>query len=132
MSFFGKNINLSASQKIYLLTVHDLMRSHGHAHVRSIAETMNVSMPSVVEAMHKLEAEGLVYYEKRKFIILQPEARKLIAEYEGKRRRIALFVREVLCYSPEDSDSIAGKIIHCVDEDFCFRLYNHAREIVKT
>ncbi len=120
---------LSKTQKIYLLTVHELTLSHGHAHIIAIAKTLNVSMPSVIEAMRKLESKNLVHYGKRKYITLQPAAMSIVFGCEERTQVIENFARKVLSYSSHDSKLLARKLFHHVDDTFCSRLSKHINTI---
>ncbi|MBN2642552.1 MAG: metal-dependent transcriptional regulator [Victivallales bacterium] len=124
-------VNLSTTQKNYLLAVYELSCNHGHAHVRSIARKLNVSMPSVIEAMRTLEEKNLVDYKKRQFITLSPLADKVVSAFEQRKKLISVFIRQALLYPPADSEKIAEKMIHCVDESFCGKLKELTGEVLK-
>jgi DtxR family Mn-dependent transcriptional regulator len=117
---------ISLKQQIYLETIYDLSRSHGHAHVKGIAERLNNRMPSVTEAMRKLAAMGLVNYDVRKNISLTEKGMSIATELDKRHSVLADFYGEILGCNHAKAEEIACKVEHVVDAAFCDRLAGFA------
>ena len=118
--------NISLKQQIYLETIYDLSVSEGHAHVKSIAERLSIRMPSVTEVMRKLAEKKLINYDVRKNISLTEEGKKIATELDKRHSVLADFYAKILGCPPSKAQSIACKVEHVVDSDFCDRLAGFA------
>ena len=118
--------NISLKQQIYLETIYDLSVSEGHAHVKSIAERLSIRMPSVSEVMRKLAEKKLINYDVRKNISLTPEGKKIAIELDKRHSVLADFFAKILGCPASKAQSIACKVEHVVDSDFCDRLAGFA------
>jgi DtxR family Mn-dependent transcriptional regulator len=118
--------NISLKQQIYLETIYDLSVSEGHAHVKSIAERLSNSMPSVTEAMRKLAEKKLIHYDVRKNVSLTKEGEKIARELDKRHSVLADFYAKILGCPASKAQSIACKVEHVVDSDFCERLAGFA------
>jgi DtxR family Mn-dependent transcriptional regulator len=114
--------NISLKQQIYLETIYDLSRGEGHAHVKSIADRLSIRMPSVTEVMHKLAEKQLINYDVRKNISLSDEGEKIAIELDKRHSVLADFFAKILGCPSSKAQSIACKVEHVVDSDFCDRL----------
>ena len=117
---------ISLKQQIYLETIYDLSMSEGHAHVKSIAERLSVRMPSVTEVMRKLADKKLINYDVRKNISLTVEGKKLAKELDKRHSVLADFFAKILGCPASKAQTIACKVEHFVDADFCDRLAGFA------
>jgi len=117
---------LSLKQQVYLETIYDLSRSEGHAHVKSIAERLSIRMPSVTEVMHKLAEKKLINYDVRKNISLSIEGERIAKELDKRHSVLADFFAKILGCPASKAQSIACKVEHVVDSDFCDRLAGFA------
>ena len=118
--------NISLKQQIYLETIYDLSISEGHAHVKSIAERLSIRMPSVTEVMRKLAEKKLINYDVRKNISLTKEGKKIATELDKRHSVLADFYAKILGCQASKAQSIACKVEHVVDSDFCDRLAGFA------
>ena len=55
-------IEISSSLEDYLEAIATIIETNGHAHAKDIAEMLDVTMPSVTNALQALSARGLVLY----------------------------------------------------------------------
>ncbi|MFA7231645.1 MAG: metal-dependent transcriptional regulator [Victivallaceae bacterium] len=117
---------LSLKQQIYLETIFDLCREHGHAHVKSIAERLKNRMPSVTEAMRGLAAKNLVNYDIRKTVSLSPQGLEIALELDKRHSVLAEFYSNVLGCSRSQAEAVACEVEHVVDAEFCSRLAEFA------
>ncbi len=118
--------NISLKQQIYLETIYDLSVSNGHAHVKSIAERLSVRMPSVTEVMRKLAEKELINYDVRKNISLSEEGKKIAIELDKRHSVLADFYAKILGCPASKAQTIACKVEHVVDSEFCDRLAEFA------
>jgi len=118
--------NISLKQQIYLETIYDLSVNEGHAHVKSIAERLSIRMPSVTEVMHKLAEKKLINYDVRKNISLTIEGGEIAIELDKRHSVLADFFAKILGCPASKAQSIACKVEHVVDSDFCDRLAGFA------
>ncbi|MDD5598436.1 MAG: metal-dependent transcriptional regulator [Victivallaceae bacterium] len=118
--------NISLKQQIYLETIYDLSMSDGHAHVKSIAERLSNSMPSVTEAMRKLAEKKLINYDVRKNVSLTEEGENIARELDKRHAVLADFYAKILGCPASKAQSIACKVEHVVDSAFCDRLAGFA------
>jgi DtxR family transcriptional regulator, Mn-dependent transcriptional regulator len=118
--------NISLKQQIYLETIYDLSISEGHAHVKSIAERLSNRMPSVTEVMRKLAEKKLINYDVRKNISLTDEGKRIAKELDKRHSVLADFFAKILGCPASKAQSMACKIEHVVDTDFCDRLAGFA------
>lgn len=121
-----KITKLSLKQQIYLETIYDLSISNGHAHVKSIAERLSVRMPSVTEVMRKLAEKKLIHYDVRKNISLTADGEKIAVELDKRHSVLADFYAKILGCPPSKAQTIACKVEHVVDSEFCDRLAGFA------
>ena len=117
---------LSVKQQVYLETIYDLSVSEGHAHVKSIADRLSISMPSVTEVMRKLADKNLINYDVRKNISLTPEGKTIAIELDKRHSVLADFFAKILGCPSSKAQTIACKVEHVVDSDFCDRLAGFA------
>lgn len=119
---------ISLKQQIYLETIYDLSQKEGHAHVKAIAEKLSISMPSVSEAVQKLAEKKLIKHDVRKNVSLSKEGEKIAKELDKRHRILADFFTKALGYPPDKAQSLACRVEHVVDADFCERLAGFASE----
>lgn len=100
--------------------------SEGHAHVKSIAERLSNRMPSVTEVMRKLAEKKLINYDVRKNISLTDEGKRIAKELDKRHSVLADFFAKILGCPASKAQSMACKVEHVVDADFCDRLAGFA------
>jgi Mn-dependent DtxR family transcriptional regulator len=79
--------NSSTAVQDYLEQIHRLIGSKGYARVADIAAALDIASASVTTMIQKLDAEGLVVYEKYRGVVLTPKG-KGIAEEVVKRHEV--------------------------------------------
>ena len=77
----------STAAQDYLEQIHRLIGSKGYARVADIAAALEIAPASVTTMIQRLDAEGLVVYEKYRGVVLTAEG-KDIAEEVVKRHEI--------------------------------------------
>lgn len=121
-----KNIDLSLKQQDYVETIFTLSRVHKHAHTKTIADTLGIKMASVSEAVRGLAEKGIVKYRLRRNITLTALGREIAMELEKRHSALADFFRNILGCSEGQSEEIACKVEHVIDEEFRVRLSEFA------
>ena len=118
---------ISLKQQIYLETIYDLSQKEGHAHVKTIAEKLSISMPSVSEAVQKLAEKKLINHDVRKNVSLSEEGKKIAEELDNRHRILADFFTKSLAYTTTKAQKLACQVEHVVDADFCERLASFSK-----
>ncbi|HBM15189.1 MAG TPA: hypothetical protein DD381_02420 [Lentisphaeria bacterium] len=110
--------NLSIVLQEYLETINTLCQYHDddHAHTKQIAEAMNVSMPSVVDALISLSKYKLINYRARYPVTLTPQGKEIAKTLAARQRQLYDFFCNVLSLDKAYSEEIACKLEHIVDE----------------
>ena len=85
---------LSSNMEMYLKTILRLGADGRPVHVKAIAESLGVTMPSVSEALRSLKARGLVLHPSYGAVQLSARGRKLA---EAINRRFEVLRQH--CYS---------------------------------
>jgi DtxR family Mn-dependent transcriptional regulator len=113
---------LSASLEDYLEAILTLVESEGEAHVKDIAQSLDVAMPSVTGALRGLAGRALVNYRPYGPVTLTRQGRRAA---EGVRQRHALltaFLADILGLDGERAEENACRIEHVVDDVVLDRL----------
>jgi Mn-dependent DtxR family transcriptional regulator len=80
----------SSAVEDYLEQIHRLIEEKGYARVVDIAANLGISQASVTNMIQKLDANGLVVYEKYRGMVLTPEGERIGKEI---RHRHAILTR---------------------------------------
>jgi DtxR family transcriptional regulator, Mn-dependent transcriptional regulator len=114
--------NLSFNQQQYMETIFSLCMAHEHAHVKSIAESLNISMPSVTEALQGLAKMELINYKARKAVTMTEQGWQIGKELHVRHKVFAKFFNDVLGLETEHSEKMACNIEHVIDDKVRERL----------
>ncbi len=114
--------DISLAQQKYIEVIYELTETHGHAHTKTIAEKLNVKMPSVTEQLKKLTNKNIVNYKARLNVTLTSEGELLAKELDKRENVLNDLFHSVIGFSKEDSEKIACKVEHIIDEDFRCKL----------
>lgn len=108
---------LSPNMEDYLETIY-LQDQDGHpAKVKSIAEAMGVSKPSVTEALSVLKDRGLVLHQKYGDVELTEKGRDAARDIYYRHKLFLTFLRDVLSVDEDIAEDDACKIEHLVSDD---------------
>ncbi|MEE8637436.1 MAG: metal-dependent transcriptional regulator [Candidatus Margulisiibacteriota bacterium] len=105
---------LTPNMENYLETVFVLQREHGHAHVRDIAKTIRIKMPSVTEALRKLKKSNLVNYDRYNSITLTQRGKSISQKVMKRHKILFKFLHEVLGIDKNIAEEDACKIEHVI------------------
>ena len=113
---------LSLHQQKYIETIFELCREHDHAHSKSIAERLNIKMPSVTEALRTLSSLGLINYEVRKAITLTEHGLSVAKMLDCRHHNLANFFVDILGCDVARANHFACDIEHVIDCDLNKRI----------
>lgn len=114
--------SLSLSQQQYVEAIADLVREKGRASTTEVARLLGVRLPSVTEAVRRLEFLGLARRRSRFEIALSAGGRRIAEQLDGRQKALRRFMVEILDMPPEQADQVACRVEHCVDRGFADRL----------
>jgi len=93
----GKNsssaLGSSAAVEDYLERILDLINSKGYARVVDIAAALKISQASVTNMVQRLDAEGLLKYEKYRGLILTASGKNLARQIAHRHRLLTDFLK---------------------------------------
>lgn len=108
----------SLVQQHYVEVIADLVRRNGSARTCDIAEEMDISLPSVSEAVGRLVSTGLVSRRSRHAIVLTPKGQGLANQLEGRQDALHHFMTDILGFEDGDAERLACELEHSVDAKF--------------
>lgn len=109
-SFEGTS--LSANMEDYLESIAIIAAEKKVVRVKDIAGQLNITMPSVTNALDRLKKKGLIHYEKYGFIELTRKGKKLATAVYTRHSFLADFFTTVLKLNKKNADDEACKIEH--------------------
>ena len=118
--------SLSRSLEDYLEAIYNLKVRSQFARVKDIADTMNVKMPSVTEAIRSLAAKGLVKHAPYENVELTDGGLDRARGIVHRHMAVKEFLVNVLGLDPERAESEACGIEHAIQPDTLDRLLRFA------
>jgi DtxR family Mn-dependent transcriptional regulator len=116
------NEKLSPNMEMYLKTIFQLERVDAPVSVKSIADSLGVTMPSVSEAVRNLKTKGLVEHVSYSKVRLSTNGRDLASGVDERFRSLRRFLVEVLKIDGAVAEMEACEIEHVVGQDTLGRL----------
>jgi len=113
---------LTVPQQEYIETIYLLCSNHEHAHTKDIAEILNVSMPSVADALQTLAKSDLINYQTRQPVTLTEKGETIAKNLNDRHKALSDFFKDALGFDKEYSEKTACNIEHVVDEEFKSRI----------
>src|SRR5499425_639293 len=83
----------SSTVEDYLEQILDLINTKGYARVADIALGLKISQASVTNMVQRLDAEGLLKYEKYRGLVLTAAGRKLARRIAQRHKLLTEFLR---------------------------------------
>lgn len=103
---------LTAALEDYLETIYRLVSVKGFARVKDISEARQVRPASVTPALRRLEAMGLINYERRENVGLSPEGEEKARKIYSRHRILRRFFKEFLGLPEEVAEADACSAEH--------------------
>ena len=113
---------LTSSMENYLKTIFLLQKEHGHAHVRDIAKTIRIKMPSVTEALRKLKKSNLVNYVRYNSITLTQRGKSVAQKVMRRHQILYKFLHGILNVESGIAEEDACKIEHIINRQTFIKL----------
>lgn len=113
---------LSQSLEDYLETIFRLQQSQKVVRVRDIARQQEVKTSSVVSALRRLAAEGLVDYQAREYVDLTPRGRDLGFRLYQRHTFLKRFLTDLLQVDPQTAEEDACSLEHSISVDTVERI----------
>lgn len=114
--------SLSSNMEMYLKTILRLGVDGQPVHVKAIAESLAVTMPSVSEALRSLKARGLVLHPSYGAVQLSARGRKLAEAVNSRFEVLQKFFVDVLQLNPRTAARDACEIEHVMGPETLVRL----------
>lgn len=115
----------------YLKAIYDIAGKDGAAQTSAIAKCLNISPPSVTEAMQKMAYQGLVLYEPYKGFTLTKEGLAIATRIKRKHRLLEVFLTNILHIDKDKAHVEACKMEHSLSDEtenaLCNMLHAPAR-----
>src|SRR3954469_16603056 len=83
----------SAAVEDYLERILELINSKGYARVIDIAAALKISQASVTNMVQRLDADGLLKYEKYRGLVLTPAGARVARKIAHRHRLLTDFFR---------------------------------------
>src|SRR6266581_3826770 len=90
---FGVKATASSTVEDYLERILELINSKGYARVVDIAAALQISQASVTNMVQRLDAEGLLKYEKYRGLVLTESGEKLARKIAHRHKLLTDFLR---------------------------------------
>lgn len=113
---------LTHSAAHYLMTIHELLESHGYARVTDIAKRLNITRGSCSISLKPLKKRGLVVEDHNKFLLLSEEGKRLALIVEKNDELLETFFRDVLGVDADQAEVDACKIEHLLSIETSIKL----------
>ncbi|MGM0442498.1 MAG: metal-dependent transcriptional regulator [Elusimicrobiota bacterium] len=117
-----KKRKISSSAEDYLETIYILDKKNDKVRVKDVSKLLNVTMPSVHQAVHKLSERDLIVHENYGGIKLTEKGRKNGKEIYHKHKILTKFLSEILGVDEEIAQEDACRIEHIINKKTLDRL----------
>jgi len=118
----GPQKQLTSQMEDYLESIYHLCEEQGVARVKSIANRLLVSYPSVVGAIKNLKSRQLVHQEHYGYVRLTNEGQKIAVAVIYRHEVLTRFLMDILGLDMKIASNDACKIEHAVSPETVQRL----------
>jgi len=108
----------TAAVEDYLERISELIQTKGYARVVDIAAELKISQASVTTMVQRLDAEGLVNYEKYRGMVLTDAGEKVAARIAHRHELLTNFLRQLGLSESVISKDVEGMEHHVSTETF--------------
>lgn len=108
----------TAAVEDYLERISELIETKGYARVVDIAAELKISQASVTTMVQRLDAEGLVNYEKYRGMVLTEAGQKVAARIAHRHELLTNFLRQLGLDENVISKDVEGMEHHVSSETF--------------
>ena len=118
----AKQQKLSSNMEDYLEAIVMLEKQNSIVRVRDISKHLNVTYPSVTDALATLSANGLVKHEKYGHVELSAKGKKLAQELQRRHNMVTKFLTTILGVDNKIAEQDACKIEHVLSKETVTKL----------
>ena len=118
----NKREKLSPRQEDYLKAIYLITQKQGKARSKEIMRLLDVSGPSVTEALQALTRKGMVNYQPYENITITPEGKKVAEGLLHRHETLRDFFIEVLGIDRETADRGACRMEHAASPNIIKRM----------
>ena len=122
-----KKSKLSASLEDYLEAIYLISKEDGEARSKGIKEHLQVSGPSVTEALQLLAEKGLVNYAPYESITLTPQGKSIASDVLHRHETLRDFFIDVLGIEAKLADEGACKMEHVASANIIDRMVKYTK-----
>lgn len=122
-----KKMKLSASLEDYLEAIYLISGEEGEARAKKIKEHLQVTGPSVTEALQLLAEKGLVNYAPYESITLTSDGKKIACDILHRHETLRDFFIDVLGIDAKLADEGACKMEHVASANIIDRMVKYTK-----
>lgn len=108
----------TAAVEDYLERIRELIRTKGYARVVDIAAELKISQASVTTMVQRLDAEGLLKYEKYRGMVLTSAGEAVAERIAHRHQLLTTFLRQLGLPDPVIATDVEGLEHHISPETF--------------
>ena len=123
-------INLTNSQKEYIKTIYLLNKKSNRIRVTDIANSMNITKPSVNKALNILKELNLIEYSSYSQILLTNEAVTIAKSLLKKEDIVEVFLTSILGVENSQAKVDAVNIKNSLSEETENKLYKYIEDLL--
>lgn len=123
--------SLGESLEDYIEAILLFEESDGDARVTKISKKLNVSKPSVTEALQILKDKKIVNYNPYKPITLTNKGKNLAIKVKDRHEKLYTFLRDVLKVDKEKAEMQACRMEHILEKDVINKFCNLGQKLLK-
>ncbi|MFH0976939.1 MAG: metal-dependent transcriptional regulator [Spirochaetota bacterium] len=118
-----EDTSLTSHMQDYLETIEILSRTQKVVRVKDIAKNLNIKMPSVTAALHKLEEMGLINYERYGYVDLTGKGKKIAENVYDRHTFLSEFFNKILKIERKRADDVACRVEHQLTSEACKQIF---------
>ena len=122
---------LTKSIEDYLETIYIIEQKQKIVRIKNIAKFLNISLPSVCEAVNRMKKMNLVKQEKYGHIVLTVEGRKFAKNIYSKHKTLLHFLQDILKVDSKIALTEACAIEHYLSNKTINKLKKYIEKEVK-
>ncbi len=123
--------SLGESLEDYIEAILLFEEEDGDARVTKISKKLNVSKPSVTEALQTLKDKNIVHYNPYKPITLTKKGKNLAIKVKERHQKLYTFLVDVLKVEKEKAETQACRMEHILEKDVINKFCSLAENILK-
>jgi DtxR family Mn-dependent transcriptional regulator len=118
---------LSASLEDYIEAIYHIVAEKNAARGKDISKRLNVSGPSVTEALRALSQKGLINYAPYEAITMTPEGKTVALEVIRRHNALKKFFIEVLAVDESTAELGACRFEHTAPAEIIEQMVNFSK-----